>query len=258
MKRKWMLFLLAGVLCVAALSGCWQETAAELEVAVAREAETPAAMESPAEEDTGSAGDDQQEENRKQSEQSAQETVEQAETENRTGKEQGKSRNAAENNLAGNEDGLPLEESMDFIFASGAGAWGTLLTLHTDGTFTGNFGDTDMSEDGDGYKAIHYFCNFSGKFGNIRKLNEYSYSMTLEELQPEEAEEHIEDEILYEPSDPYGLTGGKSFVLYTPDVPVSELDEEFKSWCYIEKGQKKLSHYGIWNQETADGFFTYE
>ncbi len=82
--------------------------------------------------------------------------------------------------------------------------------------------------------------------------------MTLEELQPEEAEEHIEDEILYEPSDPYGMTDGKNFVLFTPDTPVSELDEEFKSWHYMEEGQEKLSCYGLWNQETGDGFFTYE
>lgn len=247
MKRKWMLFLLAGVLCVTALSGCRQGTSAAPEVSA--DPDISGDLGAPDEEEESPAETDQQEKNRKQSEQTA------PETENDTGKEQ--SRNVAEEQME-SEETLPLEESMDFIFASGAGAWGTLLTLHTDGTFTGNFGDTDMSEDGDGYKAIHYFCNFSGKFGNIRKLNEYSYSMTLEELQPEEAEEHIEDEILYEPSDPYGLTGGKSFVLYTPDVPVSELDEEFKSWCYIEEGQETLSHYGIWNQETGDGFFTYE
>lgn len=230
MKSKWISFLLTGALCLSFLSGCGQEKAEE----------TPLVVEQPAGNTENTDGSEAE-----------------AETDSQNAAEV-ETQETEEDTQESSENVLPLEQSMEFVFSSGAGAWGTQLTLNTDGTFTGNFGDTDMSEGGDDYQAIHYFCNFSGKFGNIKKLNEYSYSMTLEELQPEEAEEHIEDEILYEPSDPYGMTDGKNFVLFTPDTPVSELDEEFKSWHYMEEGQEKLSCYGLWNQETGDGFFTYE
>ena len=39
----------------------------------------------------------------------------------------------------------------DYTFASGAGAWATSLELYEDGSFAGDYHDSDMGDSGDGY-----------------------------------------------------------------------------------------------------------
>ena len=46
---------------------------------------------------------------------------------------------------------LPITSPMTYIFTSGVGAWETELTLYADGTFTGQFHDSNMGETGYGY-----------------------------------------------------------------------------------------------------------
>ena len=40
---------------------------------------------------------------------------------------------------------------MEFYFSSGAGGWATVMTIDADGTFSGNFHDSDMGTTGEGY-----------------------------------------------------------------------------------------------------------
>lgn len=158
-------------------------------------------------------------------------------------------------------DIIPLE----FIFLSGAGAWSTQLTLHSDGSFDGIYHDSDMGISGEGYPHGSVFiCNFSGQFDDIKQINDYSYSMTLKEIttQNQIGEEWIEDDIRYIASSPYGLEQGKEFILYTPETPIDELSEEFLSWWsnrYLLHDKEPLitlSCYGLYNQEMGYGFFT--
>jgi len=157
--------------------------------------------------------------------------------------------------------GLPL----DFSFSSGAGAWSTTMTVHPDGSFEGLHNDSDMGDVGEGYpEGTRYTCSFHGKFGGFKKLNDYSYSMTLESLtmEKEPGEEWMEDKVRYISAEAYGITGGKEFIFYTPDTPTSELSEEFLMWRnpnITEKEAKEntLVRYGILNVETGDGFFSY-
>ena len=66
-----------------------------------------------------------------------------------------------------------------FGFSSGAGAWGTFLDLNDDGTFSGEFHDSNMGETGEGYPyGTVYVCDFSGKFSEPEKINEYTYSIS--------------------------------------------------------------------------------
>ena len=56
-------------------------------------------------------------------------------------------------------DSLPI----DLEFSSGAGAWGTGLTLAADGSFSGEYHDSDMGDSGDDYPdGTVYLCNFPG------------------------------------------------------------------------------------------------
>ena len=164
---------------------------------------------------------------------------------------------------------LPLaKENTEFSFLSGAGGWSTNMTLNKDGSFTGTYHDSEMGSVGEGYpNGSMYICDFSGKFGNFEKINDYSYKMTLTEIKTEKeaGEEWIEDEILYIASAPYGLTDSSNektateFILYLPEAPVDQLAEDFLSWWpYRTDAKTTLSCYGILNVATNDGFFTAE
>lgn len=154
-------------------------------------------------------------------------------------------------------DSLPI----DLEFSSGAGAWGTDLTLAADGSFSGEYHDSDMGDSGDDYPdGTVYLCNFSGKFTEIKQLDDHSYSLTLEELSSdyEQGKEWVEDGVRYVSSEPYGVEQGKDFILYLPDTPTDGLNEEFLSWWpgqYQEDQSDTLDFYGLYNVDMGYGFF---
>ena len=75
---------------------------------------------------------------------------------------------------------------MQFSFLSGAGGWSTELYLNSDesyvGNFTGQYHDSNMGDEGEGYQGSVYYCNFTGKFTQPERLDEFVYSVKLEEL----------------------------------------------------------------------------
>ena len=156
---------------------------------------------------------------------------------------------------------LPLDRPMEFAFSSGAGAWGTGLTVQADGTFEGSYSDSEMGLTGDGYDASVYLCSFSGRFENIVQLDAHSWSMTLGDmqLQDEPGREWIEESIRYIAAEPYGLEAGTEFIFYLPETPVDGLSEEFLRWLsftgQMAQPGKPLGWYGIYNKETGYGFF---
>ncbi len=165
---------------------------------------------------------------------------------------------------------LPIgDDPLTMIFASGAGAWGTELTLNADGTFTGEYHDSEMTENGEKYpNGTVYYCKFSGKFANVTKIDDHSYAMTLEELTKDESKgaEWIEDGIRYVLSDAHGMENGTEFVFYMPDTPLDGLNSEFMSWWpdhYKLSGETgeiptTLGRFGLMNGTEHFGFFTYE
>lgn len=160
--------------------------------------------------------------------------------------------------------GLPGVFPCDFVFSSGAGAWGTFLTLDADGSFTGGYNDSDMGDTGEGYPhGKNYYCEFQGKFGNFEKIDETTVSMTLKELtfEPEAGSEEIRDEILYVGAEPLGLESGTEFIFYLPEKSPADLPEEFLNWWpgryeWDKETEKELGCYGILNRETEAGFFS--
>lgn len=155
---------------------------------------------------------------------------------------------------------LPGTYPIDMIFSSGAGGWSTTLTLSQDGSFTGAFSDSEMGErDENEYpNGTVYVCNFSGQFKDIKKVNDYTYSMTLDSVKVAEDDEKIEDGIRYKAGEPSGMDSGKEIYFYTPDAPVSELPEAFLSWWQESTdGSATLDCYAIYNKSADSGFFEY-
>ena len=173
-------------------------------------------------------------------------------------------------NLSGNSKGqidiLPISEPLELTYSSGAGAWQTSLTLYSDGSFAGSYYDSDMGDRGENYpNGTIYLCNFSGDFSDITRVNDYTYSMTLENgelyVTTEGGEEWIEDGVRYIWMGPSGLDWGTNFHFYTPDAPVSKLPTEFLNWWpgrFDEEPSENLLCYGLYNEDEGNGFFTYE
>ena len=164
---------------------------------------------------------------------------------------------------------LPLpEDGIDCMFASGTGGWSTVITVNRDGSFYGDFRDSEMGDRGEGYsQGTVYQCAFSGRFDNVEQLDEYSYKMTLVEFFMEQipGEEWFEDDFRFVASDPYGLTamGGEiatEFVFYLPNTPKTHVSEDFLIWWPYRfdeaAAEGTLLSYAIMNVSTYDGFFS--
>jgi len=151
---------------------------------------------------------------------------------------------------------------MTFEFASGAGAWSTELTVGENGTFTGNFHDSEMGETGEGYPdGTQYGCVFHGQFSDPEKIDEYSWKVQIS-VEPDEgqAPETIEDQIRYVTATPYGLEKAKTVIFFLPGMAIDRLPEDFIPWTYLYETTpetKEIPYYAIWNEEDDAGFICY-
>jgi hypothetical protein len=161
---------------------------------------------------------------------------------------------------------FPIQkEPAEFIFQSGAGGWRCVLSINRDGTFTGQYTDSEMGAIGDSYpRGTLIVCDFSGIFAEIEKINAYTYRAELFDVTTSQTpgEEWIENEIRYVAANPAGIYNEEtkqlceSFIIYLPDTPISEVPEAFLNWWPYRGEQKTtLSCYGILNVATNDGFF---
>ncbi len=155
----------------------------------------------------------------------------------------------------------------NYSFASGAGAWSSELSLNPDGTFIGSYHDSDMGDDGEDYpNGTFYICTFSGRFGQVKRVDEYTYSMRLENLtvDPTEAEEWIEDGVRYVASVPYGLEHADEVLVYLPGACLNDLPYGFRSWvampnAWSEEDQPAvLPFYGLYNVAEEQGWAGWE
>ena len=157
----------------------------------------------------------------------------------------------------------------EYSFTSGVGAWSTQLKLEPDGTFTGEYHDTDAGARGDGYDATLYLSKFSGKFKNPEKINSYTYSFKLDEInyENEPETEEIGDpygtggkvKVLMKYSTAYGLSGAETVYAYTPSAPTAQLSEKFMSWVGFRRDDStrnnpNLSYYCLYAVEPELGW----
>ena len=174
------------------------------------------------------------------------------------------------------EQGIPYPLKM--YFSSGVGAWYTEIVIHADGSFEGNYHDTDMGDVGEeNPNGTLYICDFKGRFSELEKINDYTYSLTLEsiEVEDENAEDRIEDGMLVVHSYPHGLMNkdgsdyGKEFLLFVPNTEIEVLKNEYQTtemenflnWWPVRMSEEQngtLSVYGLMNVHTGDGFFTWD
>ena len=151
-------------------------------------------------------------------------------------------------------------EEVEFYFASGVGGWDTHLTISGDGSFAGNYHDSDMGDTGEGYPdGTLYYCDFTGSFTRPEKVDDYTCVFKLDRLEfantPDTQE--IIGQVLYRYSEAYGLDNAGDFYLYLPGKPIGELPEEYLEWVRYSIPQEEstvLPFYGLYNENAKEGF----
>lgn len=156
-------------------------------------------------------------------------------------------------------------ENYEFLFASGAGAWCTTLTINPDGTFEGLYHDSDMGDTGEGYPGgTRYSCRFTGTFTEPVPVNEYTYSFKIASIEyaDEPGTEEILDGIKYIYSEVYGLDNAEEIYLYLPEALLAKLPEEYLGWIgqydIADGSEDTLDCYGLYNVAMQEGFSSYE
>lgn len=154
---------------------------------------------------------------------------------------------------------------LEFLFCSGVGAWGTVLTIDKNGAFEGTYHDTNMGDAGEGYPdGTVYLCDFSGQFTEPFKVNSYTYSAEIESIEYEKEmnTSEIIDGVRYIYSEPYGLDGAERILFYLPGAPLAELPEEYLGWVgyydLTSAEETELPFTGLYNEAAKEGFSSYE
>lgn len=169
---------------------------------------------------------------------------------------------SSQDNTVGTEFSFADISDRTFNFSSGAGGWFTELHINSDGSFKGFFVDDDMGDIGESYpNGSEYNSEFSGVFGGLEKVDEYTYKMSMVSLEyaREPGEEEIIDGMRHIYSIAHGLNGGEEFYIFLPGIKSADLPESYRGWIYYLRNdaEAELPYYGLYNITTGDGFTSY-
>jgi len=155
-----------------------------------------------------------------------------------------------EQDEAGQVVEVDISYPIDLMYSSGAGAWYAHPIFKEHGTFQGENFDFDAGK--------YYTSKYSGVY-YLEKINDYSYTLTFGDFTylDEPGSVWSEGEIEYEATTSVGFEDSDEFVLYTPDTPVSELDEEFLFWYHGGELGETLGCYALRNPVSESGYFSY-
>lgn len=151
----------------------------------------------------------------------------------------------------------------EFYFSSGAGGWCTVLYIHEDGTFDGNYHDSDMGDSAPEYpNGTLYYCDFSGKFTEPEKIDDTTWAFQIESIEyPYGSGEEIRDGYHYYYTEAYGLDGAEDLYMYLPGAKLEDLPEAYRSWVGYynmeDVSETELPFYGLYNVKEETGFSSY-
>lgn len=135
-------------------------------------------------------------------------------------------------------EGLSYADLADltFTFTSGVGGWQTTMYMQADGSFAGEYFDSDMGVTGEGYPdGTVYVCTFNGQFAPLSRVDDLTYTTEVESIsyaQTADTEE-IRDGIRYVYTTAYGLDNAKTLYFYLPGTGTASLSEACMNWVSI-------------------------
>ncbi len=129
-----------------------------------------------------------------------------------------------------------------FTFCSGAGAWRTELNIESDGSFYGDYHDADIGSYGKDYpNGTVYISEFHGKFSCPKKVDEYTYSMSVESFEIDESPDvYYENGTRYITVIAHMWNIGDEILIYLPGAPIDNLPEGFLDGSYIDPSRREL------------------
>ena len=153
---------------------------------------------------------------------------------------------------------------LEWSFSSGVGGWSTDMRIEADGSFSGDFHDSEMGESADEYPyGTVYCCSFTGRMALMEQVDEYAWKIRIEELRKDESQpaEDIDDGIRFVAAEPYGLSEGDEMILYRPGTPVSVLSEDMLLWAHVmdqENPPAELETWFLSSEQNDSGFVAFE
>ena len=161
--------------------------------------------------------------------------------------------------IFGTEEVLDFSEFSGEYCFKGNGDRITELTLHDDGSFEGEFRNFNAHLE-PGYYYV-YKAKFSGKFSNLKKAGDYSFSATLSELNKEPIEETEEEtdygwKIRTVEAKAEGIEGGENFRFCVDGTPVGRLPNACKQWLQNTIGDPGESVPGtcFYNEDSSEKY----
>lgn len=135
--------------------------------------------------------------------------------------------------------------------------WSTVVTINTDGTFTGKYLEKSMEDLPEYQNGKMIICEFSGEFSDFIKVDEYTYAMKLSSLLPAYSPDEfwIENGTYYETASPVGIEYGEWFYIYLPGKETAGLDKYFTMWYPEESVPEVLDKYALYNPTPRYAFF---
>lgn len=153
---------------------------------------------------------------------------------------------------------------MEWTFCSGVGGWSTDLRILPDGSFSGEYHDSEMGDCADSYpNGTVYCCSFIGQMSLMEQINEYTWRIRIDDLHVDESQEKesIDDGIRFVATEPYGISEGDDMLLYRPGTPVHALSEEMIFWTHaldLERSAQELEDWFLSNEKNGSGFVGYK
>lgn len=150
---------------------------------------------------------------------------------------------------------------LEFEFSSGAGGWSEGFAIEKDGSFSGNFHDSDMGVTSEGYPDGTMYCSsYTGHFTELNKINDYTYEMKLADISYKDTvgTDEICDGMHFIYTESYCLGGNDTFKVYLPGTPLSELSEEECLWIsYNNESETELTMIVIVDEKNEYGIYSY-
>jgi len=154
-------------------------------------------------------------------------------------------------------------EGLEWTFSSGVGGWSTDMRILPDGTFSGEYHDSEMGEAADEYPdGTIYGCSFTGRFSFVEQVDENTWKIHVDELKTDESakKETIEEGVRFVYTEPYGISAGDDMLLYQPGTPVSVLSEDMQMWAHLFDSEDTLYELDSWflsSEKNQSGFVAY-
>jgi len=164
------------------------------------------------------------------------------------------------------EDEAPSFErlaGLQWEFSSGAGGWSTEMRIADDGSFSGNYHDSEMGETGDEYpNGTVYVCAFSGLMSDLKQVDDHTWSVRVEKLTTQEPanRETIEDGLRYVTADPYGVVEGDEMTIHLPGTPIEAFTEDMRMWAHLldeENQPAETTDWFLYSSKNETGFVGY-